>query len=167
MQALRFIHHYPETLVTQVRHLVEQGKLRQTLERRYPQSSHAVQTDAQLYEYVQKIKAQGMRSAGPLAKVCYDAKMQLLDNALGQNRLVSRVQGQRLKSKQEIRIASLLKQLPEPLLRMVVVHELAHLREKEHNKAFYQLCEHMEPQYHLLEFDLRLFLVLRDLPAEA
>jgi predicted metal-dependent hydrolase len=41
---------------------------------------------------------------------------------------------------------------------MIVVHELAHLKEKEHNKAFYSLCEHMEPDYHQLEFDLRLYL---------
>ncbi|MDZ9008676.1 M48 family peptidase, partial [Escherichia coli] len=34
----------------------------------------------------------------------------------------------------------------------------AHLKEKEHNKAFYQLCCHMEPQYHQLEFDTRLWL---------
>ena len=46
----------------------------------------------------------------------------------------------------------------EPFLRMIVVHELAHLKEKEHNKAFYQLCCHMEPQYHQLEFDTRLWL---------
>jgi predicted metal-dependent hydrolase len=41
---------------------------------------------------------------------------------------------------------------------MIVVHELAHLKEKEHNKAFYKLCEYMEPAYHQLEFDARLFL---------
>jgi predicted metal-dependent hydrolase len=28
---------------------------------------------------------------------------------------------------------------------MIVVHELAHLREREHDRAFYQLCCHMEP----------------------
>jgi len=44
---------------------------------------------------------------------------------------------------------------------MVVVHELAHLREKDHNKAFYQLCQHMEADYHQLELHLRLFLTLR------
>ncbi|NTV12271.1 MAG: M48 family metallopeptidase, partial [Zoogloea sp.] len=40
-------------------------------------------------------------------------------------------------------------------LRMIVVHELAHIKEREHDKAFYQLCRHMEPDYHQLEFDLR------------
>jgi hypothetical protein len=27
-----------------------------------------------------------------------------------------------------------------------------------HNKAFYQLCEHMAPDYHQVEFDVRLYL---------
>lgn len=57
-----------------------------------------------------------------------------------------------------IRIAAMFKQAPEEFLRMIVVHELAHLREKDHDKAFYQLCTHMEPQYHQYEFDLRLYL---------
>jgi predicted metal-dependent hydrolase len=39
------------------------------------------------------------------------------------------------------------------------VHELAHLKEKEHNKAFYRLCEHMLPAYHQLEFEMRLYLI--------
>jgi predicted metal-dependent hydrolase len=42
------------------------------------------------------------------------------------------------------------------------VHELAHLREKAHDKAFYQLCTHMEPDYHQYEFDLRLYLTYRE-----
>jgi len=42
------------------------------------------------------------------------------------------------------------------------VHELAHLKEKEHNKDFYQLCQHMLPDYHQLEFDARLFLMLQE-----
>lgn len=46
---------------------------------------------------------------------------------------------------------------------MIVVHELAHLKEKDHNKAFYNLCCHMEPQYHQLEFDTRLYLTHLDL----
>ena len=46
---------------------------------------------------------------------------------------------------------------------LVEVHELAHLRERDHNKAFYQLCLHMEPHYHQLEFDMRLYLTQQEL----
>jgi predicted metal-dependent hydrolase len=68
------------------------------------------------------------------------------------------VQGGKLKSKREIRVASLFKDTPEAFLKMIVVHELAHLRERDHDKAFYQLCTHMEPGYHQLEFEVRLYL---------
>lgn len=68
--------------------------------------------------------------------------------------------GSKLKRKNAIKVSALFKTLPELLLRMVVVHELRYLREKDHNKAFYPLCRHMEPDYHQLELDLRLFLTL-------
>ena len=71
---------------------------------------------------------------------------------------MSRVQGNKLKSKNEIRISSVFKKAPEAFLSMIVVHELAHLKEKEHNKNFYQLCLHMLPDYHQLEFDMRVYL---------
>ncbi|MDQ3273307.1 MAG: DUF45 domain-containing protein, partial [Pseudomonadota bacterium] len=48
------------------------------------------------------------------------------------------------------------------LLRMIAVHELAHLKEKAHDKAFYKLCTYMEPQYHQFELDLRLYLTHLD-----
>jgi predicted metal-dependent hydrolase len=35
---------------------------------------------------------------------------------------------------------------------------LAHLEEREHGQAFYALCTHMSPDYHQLEFDVRLWL---------
>lgn len=92
----------------------------------------------------------------------YDSRIQVIQQALGLHRAVSRVQGNRLKAKAEIRIASLFRQGPEALLRMIVVHELAHLREKNHDKAFYSLCCHMEPNYHQLEFDARLYLTCLD-----
>jgi predicted metal-dependent hydrolase len=41
---------------------------------------------------------------------------------------------------------------------MIVVHELAHLKVKDHNKAFYHLCLHMLPDYHQIEFDVRVYL---------
>ena len=73
------------------------------------------------------------------------------------------MQGGKLKAKREIRVASLFKETPAEFLQMIVVHELAHLKEKNHDKAFYQLCLHMEPQYHQYEFDLRLYLTAKAL----
>ena len=55
------------------------------------------------------------------------------------------------------------KSVPEAFLEMIVVHELAHFKEKEHNKAFYKLCEHMQSNYHQVEFDLRLYLTQVDI----
>ena len=73
------------------------------------------------------------------------------------------MQGGRLKAKREIRVAALFRQAPADFLRMIVVHELAHLKEREHDKAFYALCQHMEPDYHQLELDLRLWLTAQEL----
>lgn len=41
---------------------------------------------------------------------------------------------------------------------MIVVHELAHMKQRNHDKAPYQLRLHMEPEYGQLEFDLRVYL---------
>jgi hypothetical protein len=96
-------------------------------------------------------------------KVVFDNRLHVTANALGLNGHIPRVQGNRVKTKREIRVASLFKEVPPEFLRMIVVHELAHLRERQHDRAFYQLCCHMEPDYHQLEFDLRLYLTLHEL----
>ena len=163
---LTFLTSYPEAVRVQVQTLIAQNRLAEVLASRYPESSHEIQNDKSLYQFTQELKQRFVKSSPPVSKVCFDGKIHL-DNSLGLHSFVSRVQGGKLKAKQEIRISALFKQLPFPLLKMVVVHELAHLREKDHNKAFYQLCQHMEPQYHQLEFDLRLFLTLRQLDGKA
>jgi len=75
---------------------------------------------------------------------------------------ISRVQGNKLKAKNEIRVATIFKNVPEKFLEMIVVHELAHLKEKEHNKAFYDLCTYMMDDYHQIEFDMRVYLLYMD-----
>lgn len=153
----KYLAAYPAGLRAQVRGLIAEGRLHASLLRRYPER-HEVVSDGALYAYVQALKSRHMRSAGPLAKVLYDGRLQLTHQALGTHTAVSRQQGGQLKAKREIRIASLFREAPAAFLRMIVVHELAHLREREHDRAFYALCTHMEPDYHQLEFDVRLWL---------
>jgi predicted metal-dependent hydrolase len=156
---------YPATLVAQVHQLIEAQQLGDILRQKYP-LVHSVRTDRALYDYVQAIKGDYLRNAAPLSLVRYDSTMQTLRQALGTHTSQSRVQGSKLKSKREIRVASLFKAMPEAFLRMIVVHELAHLKERAHDKAFYQLCRHMEPAYHQLEFDLRAYLCLLEVSGQ-
>ena len=157
---------YPEHLRQQVLALIEQGRFGDALRRRYPRA-HAVRSDSALYDYVQALMAEHLRSAPPLGKVRFDNTLHVIRNALGTHTAISRVQGSRLQAKREIHIATLFRTVPEEFLRMIVVHELAHLRVRDHDKAFYQLCLHMEPDYHQYEFDLRAFLLYRDGGGEA
>lgn len=158
---LPYLQGYPSDLLAQVRALIKAGRLAETVAQRH-QEAHEVRTERALYDYVNDLKSSHMKSAPPLAKVAYDPKLHIVRNALGTHSAVSRVQGSRLKAKREIRIAALFKEAPADFLRMIVVHELAHLKERDHGKAFYALCLHMEPAYHQLEFDLRLWLTAQE-----
>lgn len=158
MLAARYLAGYPPELIAQAEQLHLNGRLAEHLARRLPER-HEVRSDAALFEYVQALKTRHLRNAQPLQYVGYDAKLRVLQHALGTHTRRTQVQGARLKMRREIRVASLFREAPAALLRMIVVHELAHLRELEHNKAFYQLCQHMEPGYFQLEFDLRLYLM--------
>lgn len=159
---LKYLTGYPENLLSQVRQLIADDRLGAMLAQRYPER-HDVRTDKALFDYASELKARFLRNAEPLSKVVYDNKLKVISHALGTHTAVSRVQGGKLKAKREIRVASLFKDAPAAFLKMIVVHELAHLKEREHDKAFYQLCTHMEPGYHQLEFDLRLYLTQLDL----
>ena len=154
---MKYLGAYPAALRAQVEQLMAQGRLGDWLLKRYG-GVHGIRTDRALYDYVSGLKSAFLRNAEPLAKVAFDNKLHVIRNALGTHTTISRVQGGKLKAKREIRVASLFKEVPIEWLRMIVVHELAHTKEREHDKAFYQLCTHMEPDYHQLEFDLRLYL---------
>ncbi len=165
--ALPYLAGYPEALRQQVQGLIERNELATHLQKRYP-LRHSVRTDAALYDYTQALKSAFLRQSPPLAKVIYAARLHVINNALGTHTTVARVQGGQLKAKREIRISAMFRDTPPEFLKMIVVHELAHIKEREHNKAFYALCQHMEPDYHQFEFDLRLYLTLQELqPAAA
>ncbi len=158
---LTFLQGYPQDTLDQVQEMLAAQRIGPWLRKKYP-SGHGLRTDRALYDYVQTLKSEHLRSAEPLSKVAFDSKLQVVQHALGMHTTVSRVQGAKLKSKREIRVASLFKDTPPEFLSMIVVHELAHLRERNHDKAFYQLCSHMEPDYHQLEFEVRMYLTHLD-----
>jgi len=175
---LPYLNHYPPALQQQVRTLIDEGRVARYLQGRYPDyvlpasddtcikesgSRHAVQSDKALYAFCADVKQQFLRSAPPVDKVLYDNKLDVVRHALGLHTAISRVQGGKLKAKKEIRIASLFRDTPLAFLRMIVVHEVAHLKEPEHDKAFYRLCEFMEPDYHQIELDLRIHLTAKQL----
>ena len=156
-----FLSGYSEELQDQVANMLEKGTLGAYLLKKYPEA-HRIQSDAQLYDYTQALKKQFLRKSPPLQKVFYSTKLSAEHQALGINRHRIMSHGKNLKTKKEIRIAAVFKKGPEDFLRMIVGHELAHLKEMEHNKAFFSLCEHIVPDYHQIEFDMRCYLMLEE-----
>lgn len=159
---MKYLHGYSEEIKRQVDILIGQNRLSEVLLQKYSEV-HDIRTDNALYTYVIDLKNNNFRNAQIISKVMFDNDIRAIQRALGLHTAISRVQGGRLKAKNEIRIASLFKEVPIEFLKMIVVHELAHLKEKDHNKAFYKLCVSMEPEYHQIEFDLRLYLTHVDL----
>ncbi len=161
MQTLKYLQGYSPQILEQVNRLIEQEALGTFLLKKYPKS-HDIRSEKQLYDFVIRMKNRYLKSSPPISKVAFDGKIQTVQNALGLNSVVSRVQGGKLKAKSEIRIATLFKNAPISFLEMIVVHELAHLKERNHDKSFYSLCCYMLPDYHQLEFDVRLYLTYLD-----
>ena len=159
---LYLIAHYPATIVQHVENLICEDHLGDYLRGKYP-NRHQFNNDNTLYNFTLEIKDRYLKRSKPLSKALYDDRLDTFKNALGTHTRISRVHGGKLKSKNEIRIASVFKNTPVEFLNMIVVHELAHFKEQNHNKAFYQVCCHIEPNYHELELDVRLYLLLLEL----
>jgi predicted metal-dependent hydrolase len=162
MNKLKYLNHYNEETKRQVLKLIESDALKKYLLKKYPEP-HSINSDKELFNYTLSIKNNYIKKSPPLSKTLYDGKINVIHNALGTHHFISRVQGSKLKAKNEIRVASMFKSVPEEFLEMIVVHELAHFKEKEHNKTFYKLCEYMQSSYHQVEFDLRLYLTHIDM----
>ena len=139
MPAFKYLSAYSDQTLAQVTQLIEQNKLAEVLRKRYPKGVHEIRTDKGLYDYVQELKTEFLRNAEPINKVAFDSKIHVIQHALGLHTAISRVQGSKLKAKHEIRVATMFKEVPLEFLRMIAVHELAHVKEKQHDKAFYKL----------------------------
>ncbi len=165
MTKLKYLTGYPEETLQQVQKIIAEGRLCDIILNRYP-APHDIRTDKQLYDYTMDLKSRFLGKSQPLNRVAYDSKIKVIQHALGQHHYITKIHGSKTKTVNEIKIASVFKKAPEAFLKMITVHELAHFREKEHNKSFYQLCKHMEPNYHQYEFDLRLYLTHLDFYGE-
>ena len=158
---MKYLSHYPKDLQYKIQVLINNDKLSSYIKNKYP-NAHSYTNDKALYSYVMDYKNEYFKKH-QVSKVMYDGKINVINNALGMHSIVSRVQGGKLKSKNEIRVASVFKNMPEEFLQMIVVHEIAHFKEKEHDKAFYNLCTFIMPTYHQIEFDLRVYMMHIDL----
>ncbi|MBU2978745.1 YgjP-like metallopeptidase domain-containing protein [Alteromonas sp. C1M14] len=150
----RYFNGYPANVVEQALGLIRSNQLSDYLLKKYP-APHHITTDKLLYNYATNLKKRYLKNAAPFGRAAFKKQGDMVTNALGTH--TYRMQGKT--RKHDLAINSDLLYAPEPLLKALVVHELAHFKEKEHNKSFYQLCCYMEPHYHQLELDLRLFCV--------
>jgi len=158
---LKYLNGYPEKLLMQVKKLLEEDKLGEIILKKYPKG-HELKKDKDLYKMTMELKNNYIKRSKPLDKVCYDKSINLTHQALGLHIYKPIVHGKKTKMKNEIRICSSFKRMPYEFLEHIVVHELAHLKEKDHNKAFYKLCENIQPSFHQVEFDLRLYITYLD-----
>lgn len=141
--------------------MLEADELGPRIAARYP-DRHQIRSSKALSKYVQELKAETMRTAAPLEGATYDDKLRVIEGALGLHTTKTQSHGSKLKKRRSIRIASLFKGTAPEFLRMIVVHELVHMKHFDHDRAFYRLCTHIEPNYHRYELDLRLHLTAEE-----
>ena len=131
--SLPYLKGYSPNIVEQIARLINENRLGEFLFKRYPER-HDVRNNKALYLYVQELKSRYLKQSPPISKAVYDDKIHIVNQALGLHTQISRVQGGKLKTKNEIRIGAIFRDAPPALLRMICVHELAHLREKTTTK---------------------------------
>jgi predicted metal-dependent hydrolase len=103
MHELKYLAGYTEKLTNQVSLLIAENKLENLLLQKYP-SPHDIKTEKALYDFTLEIKNEYLRKSQPLSKVLYDGKIHVINHALGTHTFVSRVQGAKLKAKNEIKL---------------------------------------------------------------
>lgn len=154
----KYIPNHDQNTRLKVKAAIERDVLGAYILGKYPQANR-FKTDKLLYDFTMELKNRHLKNSEPISKIIYDTKIKNAHSSLGMHTYSSRVQGGKIKRKNEIRISHIFKDAPEALMQTVVVHELAHIKVKEHDKAFYKLCTHMLSDYHQMEFDLRLYLL--------
>ncbi|MBZ4683573.1 MAG: pyrophosphatase [Fusobacteriaceae bacterium] len=152
-----YLEGYSEKLKIQIKELFDNNLIEKYFFNKY-KKKHNITNDKLLYEYVDELRKKHLKKTKPLNKVKYDSKIKFEKQALGLNIFNYRIHGNKIKTDNEIKISTVFKNVPEEFLKFVVIHELAHLKEKEHNKEFYKLCTHIDKNYFQYELDMRIYL---------
>jgi predicted metal-dependent hydrolase len=118
--------------------------------------SHSSSTEQELLEEVLNLfyKQEAIRTITPLVKKWSD-KMKLNPSNIGFRKAKSRWGS--CSSQNSLSFNYYLSKLPLPIVEYVVVHELAHIKEKNHSKNFWALVEEFLPNYRMLVKELREF----------
>ena len=138
--SLIYLQGYPENILEQVQVLIDNQRLAAFCSSAIPIRTTSSATAR--FMTTQALKNRYMRSAPPVSKVIWDNKIKVMKHALGLHTAISRVQGGNLKAKAEIRISTFFRLAPEPFLRMIVVHELAHLKERSQQSVLSAVLPH-------------------------
>lgn len=158
----KFLKGYDSNLLTQVNKLIEENKLGDYLKSKYNMEKN-LNNDKDLYNLGISIKNQYMKNVKTPDKIYFDNKIEFSNQALGLNSFIPKIQGKKIKIINDIKISSRFKKLPYEFTYNVLVHEIAHLKEKNHSKSFYMLCQNISPDYFQIDFDLRLYLTYNDI----
>lgn len=153
---MKYLEHYPQELKDKVKLLIDNKTLGEYITNKY-ETSHNINNDKLLYEYTMNYKNKYFKKFN-LKKVIFDGQIRNINEALGLHVYKTSIQGNKLKTQNQIKIANTFKNVPEEFLQMIIVHELCHLKERNHDKAFYSLCKYILPSYAQYEFDFRLYL---------
>lgn len=158
----KYLNGYNEDLISKVDIVIKNNKLGEILLNKF-KSRHTITSDKELYKLSIELKNIYMKNSKAPNRVYYDNSIELTNQALGLHSYIPITHGKKTKTINDIKISTRFKSMPYEFLYNVLIHELAHLKEKEHNKAFFKLCENMSPDYFQVDFDLRLYLTYLDL----
>lgn len=158
----KYLRGYSDNIIMSVKKLVDTDKLGLYLKNKYKNVNNC-KKDKELYNLAKEIKDKYMKKQKLPEKIFYDNKIELSNQALGLHSYIPVKHGKKYKMKNEIKISSRFKNLPYEFMENVLIHELCHLKEKNHNKAFYNLCRNIDDRYFEKDLDIRIYLTYVDI----
>jgi len=161
----KYLKGYSDTIIKSIEKLIDENKLGLYLKNKYI-NINTFTKDKDLYLLAKEIKDKYIKNEKLPERIFYDNKIELKNQALGLHTYIPVKHGKKYKMQNEIKISSRFKTLPYEFMENILIHELCHLKEKEHNKAFYKLCKNIDERYFEIDLDIRIYLTFLDIYQE-